>query len=387
MSTKNIYLDYSASTPIDPRVLEKMLPYFSEHFANPSSQHREGWHSMRAVDLGRSQIAKLINARLTKEILFTSGASEANTLALIGFIQTLRQTDPQRKLHAMTSNVEHKSILSTFTQMQELGVEVDIIPTNQWGQVEISTIKKHLRPETVLMSFMWANNEVGSINPMAEISQFALANNICLHSDATQACGKIPIDLQEIPVDLLSLSAHKMYGPKGAGALYLRHEGHHPIYKIWPIVRGGGQEYNLRAGTLNVPGIIGLGEAALIAQESLLTESQKLNNLTQEFLAKLRVLYPELILNGHPTERLPGHLHLTFPKIRWDQWLPRLSQLCVSTTSACNSESAQGSHVLQALGFDLPKMHASLRISLGKFTTEEELSMAFTLFQRVFNEV
>ncbi len=386
MSAKNIYLDYSASTPVDPQVIEKMLPYFREHFANPSSQHRAGWQAMRGVDQARAQVAKLLNARLPKEIIFTSGASEANSLAILGYIQALRKTDPNRPLHAITSQVEHKSILATFEQLKEFGVSIDLIPVNCFGQVEIQTIEKYLKPETVLMSFMWANNEVGSLNPMSEISVLATKHKICLHSDATQACGKIPMDLQKTSVDLLSLSAHKMYGPKGVGALYLRHEGHHPAVAIWSIVRGGGQEFNLRAGTLNVPGSVGLGEAAQLAQNSMDNEIDRLKGLGAQLLNELQQLKPQIALNGHPVDRLPGHLHLTFPGIRWDQWLPRLSQLCVSTTSACSSESIQGSHVLQALGFSLPKMHASLRISLGKFTTPDDINSAIPLFQRVFNQ-
>ncbi|MEY4616415.1 MAG: hypothetical protein RJB66_1375 [Pseudomonadota bacterium] len=387
MSVKNIYLDYSASTPVDSRVVEKMLPYFTEHFANPSSQHRAGWQAQRAIDQARSQVAKLLNARLTKEIIFTSGASEANTLAIVGFIQNLRKQDPQRKLHAITSKVEHKSVLETFAQIAEFpNVEIEVLPPNRYGQVDIEALKKALRPETVLMSFMWANNEVGSVNPIKEITDIAKANNICFHSDATQVCGKMPINLQDDGVDLLSLSGHKMYGPKGVGALYVRHEGHHPAVNLWPIVRGGSQEYQLRAGTLNVPGIVGLGEAAVIALENLTNDEYQLQKMAEAFKNNLLKLCPSMTLNGHPEQRIPGHLHLSFPEIRWDLWLPRLSQLCVSTTSACTSESSQGSHVLEAMGFDLAQMHSSLRISLGKLTTEAELSEALTLFQRVFNE-
>lgn len=386
MSTKNIYMDYSASTPVAPEVLAKMLPYFGEHYGNPSSQHRAGWQAMRAVDQSRLSVAKLLNAKLSKEIIFTSGASEANSLALFGYLQFLRKKDPHRQLHALTSQVEHKSVLETFYQLKDLNVDIDFLPVNGYGQVEPETLKKYLRSSTVLMSFMWGNNEVGSINPMEDISQIAKENNICLHSDATQACGKIEIDLQKTPIDLLSLSGHKMYGPKGVGALYLRHQGHHAAIDLWPMIRGGGQEYNLRAGTLNVPGIVGLGEAATLAKTSLETSHNALKDLTDQLLERLRSLYPALILNGHPTERLPGHLHLTFPGIRWDQWLPRLSQLCVSTTSACSSESGQGSHVLQALGFSLDQTRSSLRISLGKFTTPDELDQALALFQRVFNK-
>lgn len=387
MSLNNIYLDYSASTPVDPRVVEKMLPYFTEHFANPSSQHRAGWQALRAVDQARSQLAKLLNARLPREFIFTSGASEANTLAILGYIQSLRKQHPGRRLHAITSKVEHKSVLETFAQIAEFPeVDIDIVPTNGSGQVELTTVQKFLRPETVLMSFMWANNEVGSLNPIHELSALAKANNICFHTDATQVCGKLPVDLQQTPVDLLSLSGHKMYAPKGVGALYVRHQGHHAATTLWPLIRGGGQEHQLRAGTLNVPGIVGLGEAAAISLASMTDDINKLQSQTETFFAALRKACPAVVLNGHSEDRLPGHLHLTFPGIRWDQWLPRLSQLCVSTTSACSSESGQGSHVLEALGFDLPQMHASLRISLGKFTSTQELDMALGLFQRVFNE-
>ena len=383
---KRIYLDYCASTPVDPSVLGKMQPFFSEEFANPSSQHQAGWSAQRAIEKARSQVAELLHARLPKEIVFTSGASEANALALVGYIQWLRLNHPNRSLHALTAATEHKSVLETFHQFQELGVEIEILPTNSYGQVEISTIQKHLRPETVLMSFMWANNELGSINPIEKISRLAKQHNICLHSDATQACGKIELDLQTTPVDLLSLSGHKMYAPKGVGALYLRHEGARPAVNLWPLVRGGTHEGGLRAGTLNVPGIVGLGEAADLAKNAFVTEIPELKSKTLFFLNELRRLYPNLVLNGHHDERIPGHLHLTFPGIRWDQWLPRLSHLCVSTTSACSAEAGHGSHVLKALGFDDSSMRSSLRISLGKFTSETELKMALELFQRVFNQ-
>jgi cysteine desulfurase len=386
MSLKNIYLDYSASTPVDPQVLEKMLPYFGEHFANPSSQHRSGWQAARGVDLARLQVSRLLNARVSKEIIFTSGASEANSLALLGHIQALRQENPTRSLHAITSQVEHKSVIESFRQLQEIGVAVDFLPANKYGQIEIDTLARSLKPETVLMSFMWANNEIGSINPMAELSAFAKKNGICFHSDATQICGKMPIDLQEVQIDMLALSSHKMYGPKGVGALYLRHEGHSAAYKLWPVIRGGGQEHQLRAGTLNVPGIVGFGSAAELALNSMPAVAQKLNGLTSDFMQQLQQICPHLQLNGHPTQRLPGHLHLSFPGVRWDQWLPRMSHLCVSTASACGSESSKGSHVLHALGFTALQIHASLRISLGKFTNLDEINAALPLFQRVFNQ-
>jgi len=358
-----------------------MLPYFTQHFANPSSQHRGGWLAQRGIEQARQHLADLIKASSPKEILFTSGASEANTLAIVGYIRALRKQDPHRPLHAITSQVEHKSVLETFEQLRELQVDVEFLPTNSYGQVEIECIKKHLRPQTVLMSFMWANNEIGSINSIESIARLARENNICFHSDATQAGGKIPIDLQTIPVDFLSLSAHKMYGPKGVGALFRRMDRHHSRYDLIPLIRGGGQEFNLRAGTLNTPGIVGFGEAAKIAQQEFLSKDlDRIQTLTQKLLLDLQRVFPDVQLNGHPTARLPGHLHLSFPGVRWDQWLPRMSELCVSTTSACNSDSGQGSHVLRALGFNDSQIHSCIRLSLGKFTTTEELDRAQGLF-------
>lgn len=384
MPTQNLYLDYSASTPVDPRVIELMMPFFREQVANPSSQHRAGWSSMHAIDQARKQVLDLLNAKIPKEILFTSGASESNTLAILGTILALQKKNPGQKLHALTSKVEHKSVLETFEQLKEFDVDVEFLPTNAFGQIEIKTIKQHLRPNTVFMSFMWANNEVGSINPISDIAALAQEHKICFHSDATQACGKIPMDLQTTKVDLLSLSAHKMYGPKGVGVLYRRFEQHHPCYPLIPLIRGGGQEQNLRAGTLNTPGIVGLGEAARIAKtEFLTTDSLRVSEMTHEFQTKLQKLFPKVEMNGHPTERIPGHLHLCFPGVRWDQWLPRMSKLCVSTTSACNSDSGQGSHVLRALGFSDDKIHSSLRLSLGKFTTPAELDRALVLFKTI----
>ncbi len=382
-----IYLDYSASTPVDSRVLAKMIPYFKEHFGNSSSQHRAGWTAQFAVSQARKSLIKLLNAKKESEFLFTSGASEANTLALVGFIQALQKKDPRRPLHAMTSSVEHKSVLETFEQIRELGVKVDILPPNRWGQIEVETVKKHLRPETVLMSFMWANNEVGSINPIEELSALAKENKICFHTDATQAVGKIPIDLEKVPVDLLSLSGHKMYGPKGIGALYRRFENHHAAFDLVPLVRGGGHEYGLRAGTLNTPGIVGLGMAAELAHTEFFSQDLlKIQSNTEYFFGSLQKLFPDLQLNGSSSNRIPGHLHITFPGVRWDQWLPRMSELCVSTTSACSSDQSQGSHVLQALGFNLNQAQASLRLTIGKTTTKEELDRAILLFTKVKGE-
>lgn len=384
ISKKNLYLDYSASTPVDPRVIEVMLPFLRDQIANPSSQHRAGWSSMHAVDQARKYLMDLLKAQNPKEILFTSGASESNTLAILGTLLAIQKKNSGQKLHALTSQVEHKSVLETFQQLKEFNVEVDVLSTNRYGQMEIQTIKQALRPNTVFMSFMWANNELGSINPMAAIATLAQEHKICFHSDATQACGKIPVDLQTIPVDLISLSAHKMYGPKGVGALYRRFEQHHPRYPLVPLIRGGGQEQNLRAGTLNTPGIVGLGEAARLAKtEFLETDAARLTEMARQFQSKLQNLFPKIELNGHPTERIPGHLHLSLPGVRWDQWLPRMSELCVSTTSACSSDSGQGSHVLRALGFSDEKIHSSLRLSLGKFTTSEELDQALLLFKNI----
>lgn len=384
MSTQNLYLDYSASTPVDPRVVELMMPFFKEQIANPSSQHRAGWSSMHSIDQARKQVVDLLNAKIPKEILFTSGASESNTLAILGTILALQKKNPGQKLHALTSKVEHKSVLETFEQLKEFDVDVEFLSTNDFGQIEIKTIKQHLRSNTVFMSFMWANNEVGSINPVDDIAVLAQAHKICFHSDATQACGKIPMDLQTTPVDLLSLSAHKMYGPKGVGVLYRRFQQHHPCYPLTPLIRGGGQEQSIRAGTLNTPGIVGLGEAARIAKtEFLPNDAIRISEMTRDFQSKLQKLFPKIEVNGHLTERIPGHLHLSFPGVRWDQWLPRMSELCVSTTSACNSDSGQGSHVLRGLGFSDEKIHSSLRLSLGKFTTCEELDRALVLFKNV----
>lgn len=381
-----IYLDYSASTPLDPRVLAKMLPYFNEHFANPSSQHRAGWLAQHAISQSRKSLMKLLNLKKESEVIFTSGASEANTLGIVGFILSLQKQDCNRSLHALTSAVEHKSVLETFDQLKSLGIDVDVLNPNPYGEIELTTIKKHLRKETVLMSFMWANNELGSLNPIQEISSLAQENKICFHTDATQAVGKIPIDLDKIPVDFLSLSAHKMYGPKGTGALIRRFEKHHSTFDLCSIIRGGSQEHGLRAGTLNTPGIVGLGAASHLADtEFFLQDLPKINALTEYFLGSLYKIFPKLQLNGNPQKRIPGHLHLTFPGIRWDQWLPRMSELCVSTTSACNSEQSQGSHVLNAIGFNLNQIHSSLRISIGKTTTKEELDQALLIFNKALS--
>ncbi len=377
-----IYLDYNATTPLDPRVLEIMLPYFTEHFGNPaSSQHLWGWSAARAVEKARQQVAGLLSAQ-SSEIFFTSGATEGNNWVLQSLFHQWQEAGSQGKFHILSSAVEHSSVLKTLEYLKKLGAEVEYVPVNSFAQVEVSEVKKRIQTDTRLMSFIWANNEVGSLNPINELGELAHNHKIYFHSDATQAVGKIKVNLEVSKVDFLTLSAHKIYGPKGSGALYIRSKN--PRVELHPLIWGGGQEKGFRSGTVNVPGVVGLGSACELCQHELAQPTHPLMELRNEFLKALINEIPDTKLNGHTTERVFTNLSLTFKGTRLEEVLASLMRLGFSTGSACHSGSMNGSYVLKAMGLSESEMASTIRLSIGRFTTGEELTETLQLLKKAF---
>lgn len=378
METKTLYFDYNATTPVDPRVLEAMLPYFTERFGNSMSlTHSYGWEAESAVEKARKQAAELMHCD-PSEIVFTSGATESNNWAIEGLIEAVRQEEgPQAPIHLLISPVEHNSILQAAKRAQTLfGAEVDFLPVNGHGQVLVDQIAPLVKPHTRLLAAMWVQNEVGSINPMQELTEFCRARRIYLLSDATQAVGKVPTNLEKTKVDLLSFSAHKLGGPKGIGFLFLR--SHNPKIQLPCLIAGGGHERGLRSGTLNVPAIVGLGKACEIAAQEGEREQARLRGLRDLMWREIAAAFPRARLNGHPTERSPNNLHVTFIGER----VPvTLKGLAVSRGSACLSGKVSTSHVLQALGLNEEDSSRSLRITLGRPTTEAEVRQATALLK------
>ncbi len=371
MSKLPLYFDNNATTPLDPKVLEAMLPYFREHFGNPESvQHAYGWKAEAALTHAREQVAAILHASSANEIIFTAGATESMNLAILGYLFGLGQGC----FHFITSVAEHKATLMIGERARELGHEVTLLPVNQFGQVETSDVLAAVKDNTVMVSLMHANNEIGSINPITEIGVALRARGgIVFHVDAAQTVGKTPIDVEAMGIDLLSLSAHKFFGPKGVGALYVRRATH-----LEPIMVGGGQERGLRSGTHNVPGIVGLGEACAIATRELPEEALRLTGLRDKIIRAL--LAPGHIeLNGHATERVCNNIHFTVHGVPADKILTGLSDIAFSTASACAAGGP--SHVLRAIGREgNDPLSSSMRFGLGRFTTEGEVD---TLIARV----
>ena len=370
MNSRPLYLDYHATTPVDPRVLADMLPYFSEQFGNPHSrQHAWGWDAEKAVDRARAQVAALINASAS-EITFTSGATESNNLALKGAAERLRD----RGTHIVTVATEHKSVLDTCRRLAERGFELTVVGVKPSGLVDLDELRRAMKRGTTLVSVMAANNEIGTVQPLAGIARVAHDAGALLHTDAAQAAGKIPIDVRAMEIDLLSMTAHKFYGPKGAGALFVRRAK--PRLALPAQIDGGGQEGGLRSGTLNVPGIVGLGRAAEICQAEMPEESARLASLRDRLLEALRARVPDVIVNGTLEGRLPHNLHVSFDGIEGEALLMALGDLAVSTGSACSSGSQAASHVLQAIGAAGDRARASIRFGLGRTTSTEEVDFA-----------
>ena len=363
-----IYLDNHATTPVDPRVLAAMLPYFTEQFGNASSKnHPFGWEAEAAVDSAREQVAKLIGAGSAREIVFTSGATESDNLAIKGVAQAYRE----RGNHIVTCATEHKAVLDSCKALEKQGFKVTYLRVQTNGLLDLQRLEESLTDETILVSIMAANNEIGTIQPVEEIGRLTRKKGILFHTDATQAVGKIPINVDKMAIDLLSLTAHKIYGPKGVGALYVR--GEKPRVKVMPMLDGGGHERGMRSGTLNVPGIVGLGIACELGQKEMGGEAERLMGLRERLRTGLVQQLEDVYINGDPVKRLPGNLNMSFAYIDGESLMMGLKEIAVSTGSACTSASLEPSHVLKALGLDDSLAHASIRFGVGRFNTAEEI--------------
>jgi len=364
-----IYMDNQATTPMDPRVLEAMLPYFTEKFGNAASRtHPFGWEAEEAVERAREQIARLINAK-SKEVIFTSGATESDNLAIKGVVEFYKD----KGNHVITCVTEHNAVLDTCKVLERAGkATVTYLPVDRYGMVDPDAVRNAITDQTVLISIMYANNEIGTIHPIREIGTIAKEEEVLFHCDATQGVGKVPVDVERDGIGLLSMSGHKVYGPKGCGALYVRSKG--PRVRLTPQIDGGGHERGMRSGTLNVPGIVGFGKACELCGQELESEAARLIALRTRLYEGLTTRLEEVHLNGHPTRRLPGNLNLSFAYVEGESFLMGLNQeVALSSGSACTSATLEPSHVLKALGIGEELAHASIRFGLGRFNTEEEV--------------
>lgn len=369
-----IYMDHHATTPVDPRVVEAMLPYFTEIYGNAASiDHKYGVEANRAVDVARQQIGKLINAR-PEEIIFTSGATESDNLAIIGVAEQYAS----RGNHIITCVTEHKAVLDTCEHLEKRGWQVTRLPVDSLGIIDPDDVRGAITPKTVLISVMTANNEIGVIAPIAEIGKIAREHEVFFHTDATQAVGHIPVDVEAMSIDLLSMSAHKTYGPKGVGALYVRKLS--PRVRLAEQMHGGGHERRMRSGTLNVPGIVGFGKALELAGTEMATEGKRLQVLRDELWMGLQVKIDDIELNGHPTQRLPHNLSIVIPRVESRLLLMHIKHdVALSTGSACTTSEPGPSHVIQALGFGPDRAHQSYRFGLGRNNTHEEIQFVTEL--------
>ena len=361
-------MDYHATTPVDPRVLEAMLPAFQEKFGNAASRnHPFGWEAEKLVEKARVQIAQLIQAD-PKEIVFTSGTTESNNLALKGVVEIYRE----KGNHLITQATEHKSVLDTAKYLEKEGAHVTFLPVDRFGLVDIEALRSAVTDKTILVSIMAANNEIGTLQPLKEIGRLCKEKGILFHVDGAQAVGKVPVDVERMGIDLFAFSGHKMYGPKGIGVLYIRRKN--PRVRLTPLLHGGGQEGGIRSGTLNVPAIVGLGKACEIAEKELAPESKKLLKLRTKLHDTVAENLEEVYLNGHPDKRLPGNLNLSFRFTEGESLLMALSEeIAVSSGSACTSARVEPSYVLKAIHLGEDLIHSSIRFGLGRFNTEEEV--------------
>jgi len=375
-----IYMDHHATTPVDPRVLEAMLPYFGEKFGNAASRiHAYGWEAEKAVDEARRRIARVINAK-PREIIFTGGATESDNLAIQGAVEFYSRKGD----HVVTAATEHHAVLDTCKALEKAGkARVTYLPVDGHGLVDPDALRRAIMERTILISLMQVNNEIGTIAPIGEYGRIAREKGILFHSDATQGVGKVPVDVEAMGIDLMSFTAHKMYGPKGCGALYVRSRGRERV-RLTPMLHGGGQERGLRSGTLNVPGIVGLGKACELAAAEMEVERERILRLRERLHQALLAELDDVLLNGHPTERLAGSLNVSFRGVDGESLLMALNDIAVSSGSACTSVTLEPSHVLKALGVKDELAHSSIRFGLGRFNTEEEVDR---VIERVVAEV
>lgn len=372
MTQKQIYLDYQATTPCDPRVVEKMLPFFTEVFGNPHSRnHPHGWMAEEAVEKSRAQVAALIGAD-PREIIFTSGATESNNLALkgvSGFYGT-------KKNHIITCVTEHKCVLDSCRHLEQEGFTVTYLPVQPSGLIDLDQLRQAIRPETVMVSIMAVNNEIGVIQPLTEIGKICRDAGVFFHTDAAQAAGKIPLDVEAMNIDLMSISGHKIYAPKGIGALYVRRK---PRVRLQAIINGGGQERGMRSGTLPTPLCVGLGEACAIAMDEMKSEAARIKILSDRLYQGLTRQLNDVYLNGQGAPRIPGNLNLSFAYVEGEGLMMGIKDLSVSSGSACTSSSLEPSYVLRALGVEEELAHTSIRFGLGRFSTEADVDKAVEL--------
>ncbi len=362
-----IYMDNHSTTPLDPRVLQSMMPFLTDKFGNAASRsHAFGWEAEEQVEKSRSDIAKVIGAG-SKEILFTSGATESINLALQGVLKMYADKGD----HLITVVTEHKATLDAAKYLESTGGKVTYLPVDKYGRVNPEDVQKAITDKTVLVSIMHANNEVGTIHPIEAIGKITKERGIFFHVDAAQTFGKVAIDVNKMGIDLLSISGHKIYGPKGVGALYVRRQN--PRVRLSPLIHGGGHERGMRSGTLNVPGIVGLAKAAVVAHENMAQETETLLGLRERLHTGILKHLDEVYLNGHPTERLPGNLNLSFAYAEGEALMMGLKEIAVSSGSACTSASLEPSYVLKAIGVGEDLAHTSLRFGIGRFNTEEEV--------------
>ncbi len=374
-----VYLDNHATTAVDRRVLDGMLPYFGERFGNAASRsHRFGWEAEEAVEAARGEIAALINA-VPRDIVLTSGATESDNLAIKGVVEFHADHGD----HVITAATEHKAVLDTCRALEKTGrARVTVLPVDRFGQVDPDDVRRALTPRTVLITLMHANNEIGTLHPIAAVGRIAKEAGVLFHCDAAQSIGKLPFDVDALGVDLVSMTAHKLYGPKGAGALWVR--GKNPRVRLAPQMHGGGHERGMRSGTLNVPGTVGLGRACGLAQAEMAAETARVAQLRDRLHAGLKSRLEGLTLNGHPSERLPGNLNLSITGIEGDSLMAALPDVAVSSGSACTSATLEPSPVLRAIGVDDEAAHASIRFGVGRFNTEADIEY---VVERVAQEV
>jgi cysteine desulfurase len=362
-----IYMDNHATTPVDPRVLEAMLPYFQERFGNAASRnHQFGWTAEEAVENARGQIARLINAT-PKEIIFTSGATESDNLAIKGVAEMYRE----KGNHIITQVTEHKAVLDTCKRLEKYGYEVTYLHVEKDGRINLDDLRRAITPKTILISIMYANNEIGVLQPIEEIGKIAKEKGVFFHVDGVQAVGKVPVDVQKDNIDLLAISAHKIYGPKGVGALYVRRKN--PRVQLAAMIDGGGHERGMRSGTLNVPGIVGLGRACEICQNEMPQEAERMRRLRERLKEAVFSKLDEVFINGSMVHRLPNNINISFAYVEGESLLMGINDVAVSSGSACTSATLEPSYVLKALGVGEDLAHTSIRFGIGRFNTEEEV--------------
>ena len=374
-----IYMDYSATTPVDPRVAAKMIPFLTEHFGNPASRsHAYGWESEAAVDEAREQVAALVNCD-AKEIVWTSGATESINLAVKGAAQFYKE----KGKHLITVKTEHKATLDTMRELERQGFEVTYMDVMENGLIDMNAFKAALRPDTILVSIMWVNNEIGVIQPIKEIGEITRSKGIIFHVDAAQATGKVLIDLQDVKVDLLSMSAHKTYGPKGMGALFVRKK---PRIRLEAQIHGGGHERGFRSGTLATHQIVGMGEAFRLAKVEMNTENERIRMLRDRLYKGLKDI-PEVFINGDMEQRVPHNLNISFNYVEGESLIMGVKEIAVSSGSACTSASLEPSYVLRALGRSDELAHSSIRMTVGRFTTEEDVDTTIATMKRTVEKL